>query len=128
MQAAARAARLVAQALRAAPARGRGCTTSASAAAMQEGDSRVVAYALGAFGALPFLAGTPAGCELMRDVAKSTGHTLPVRRPAQRTPPAAPHATRRGLRRSRWIAPRSCRPGMAAVSCRSWARRIGGSP
>ena len=84
-----RAARLVAQALRAAPSRARGCATSAAAA--QDGDSRVVAYALGAFGALPFVAATPAGFELVRDAAKSTGHTLPVRLRALRSAPSAPN-------------------------------------
>jgi hypothetical protein len=114
---AAHAARLMAQALRVAPAQSaRGCASSAAAAASREVDSRVVAYALGAFGALPFLAATPAGFELVREAAKSTGHTLPVRpaRPAAHSAPASRCACARD--RSRWTAQRSFRRGTAAAS------------
>jgi hypothetical protein len=86
-----------------------------------EGDSRVIAYVLGAFGALPFLAGTPQGFQLLQDSAKSVGQTVPVRGrapcPYQR-PAQAPGGSRRAatFRRSPWTAPQSCRRGTAAQS------------
>ena len=81
-----RAARLAAQALRVAPPHTRSCASDAAATLRDEGDSRVIAYVLGAFGALPFLAGTPQGFQLVHDAAKSVGQTVPVRSCAPRLP------------------------------------------
>ena len=115
-----RAARLAAQALRVAPARTRGCASDAAATLRDEGDSRLFAYVLGAFGALPFLAATPQGYEALQGAAKNMGHSIPVRCrmrgvPSQRQAHASGGSRRApALRRCPWTAPRSCRRGTAA--------------
>lgn len=56
--------------------RSRGCSSAAQAQAA-EGDSRVMAYALGALSTVPFLALTPAGFEHCQRLASANAQPLP---------------------------------------------------
>ncbi len=55
----------------------RACSTSAQLAAAAESDSRLMAYALGALGAVPFVALTPSGFAYVQRLAAQQGHPLP---------------------------------------------------
>lgn len=50
-----------------------------ASSAAEEGDSRVMAYALGALGAAPFVALSPLAFPHVQRLAKESGNELPVR-------------------------------------------------